>query len=251
MEFIVNYDIKILQTLNELSKQIAEILKNEVNLVKDNFNLVLSGGNTPKHILKYLSDHYQTKIEWNKINFFWGDERCVPPNDSESNYKMAYESLLSKLSIPEKNIFRIKGEENPVDEANRYSELIKKIIPQKDQLPQFDLIMLGLGEDGHTASIFQNQKGLLNSDKIYTTAVHPLSGQTRITLTGRVINNALTVLFIAAGKNKKKIVDEIINQKENYKDYPASSVNPKNGVLYWFLDKEAASQIEPLRNEVR
>ena len=197
----------------------------------------------PKGIFEYLAAHHQNTIGWHKVKFFWGDERCVPPTDSESNYKMAYESLLSRLQIPASNIFRIRGENDPQNEATEYSEIVKKQLPQTNKIPKFDLIMLGLGEDGHTASIFPNQKSLLESEKIYASAVHPETGQKRITLTGKVINNASTIVFIVTGNNKAKVVDEIINQKDNYKNYPASFILPHNGELYWLLDKSAASQI--------
>lgn len=251
MVFIVNYKIQISKSVEELSEQFAQLLIHKINNNKDHFHIVLSGGSTPKSIFEYLAAYHKTTIDWNKIKFFWGDERCVPPTDSESNYKMANDALLSKLQISASNIFRIEGESNPTDEAKRYSELITKILPQKNELPRFDIIMLGLGEDGHTASIFPNQKSLLSSDKIYTTAVHPATEQIRITLTGKVLNNASTVVFIVTGKNKSKVVDEIINQKENYKNYPASFINPQNGELYWLLDNAAASQIEKSKSEVK
>ncbi len=215
----------------------------KVNSSKDHFHIALSGGSTPKNIFEYLAEHHQKTIQWNKVKFYWGDERCVPPSDSESNYKMVYDSLLSKLQIPSSNIFRIKGENNPKLEADSYSSIVLSQLNSANDYPRFDLIMLGLGEDGHTASIFPNQISLLNSDKIYSTAIHPGSGQTRITITGRVINNASNVVFIAAGKNKSKVVGEIINQKGNYKDYPASFINLENGELYWLLDEDSASQI--------
>lgn len=247
MEFIVNYKIQISKSIDELSEYFAQLLIDKVNNKKNHFHIALSGGSTPKSIFEYLTLNHQSTIDWHKVKFFWGDERCVPPNDPESNYKMADENLLSKVSIPKENIFRIKGETNPTDEAKRYSELILKILPQKNELPRFDLIMLGLGEDGHTASIFSNQKSLLNSDKIYSTAVHPATGQTRITLTGRIINNASTVVFIATGNNKAKVVNEIINQKDTSKDYPASFIKPHDGELYWLLDKSAASEISEVK----
>lgn len=244
MGFIVNYDLKIFQTLNELSIQFAEILKNEVSLAKNNFNLVLSGGSTPKYIFNYLSANHKTTIEWNKIKFFFGDERCVPPDNNESNYKMAYESLLSKLSIPEENIFRIKGEYKPDDEAKHYSDLITSKVILKNGLPQFDLIMLGLGEDGHTASIFPDQMNLLNENKICSVATHPKTKQQRITLTGGTINNACNIVFIVTGKNKSKIVDDLLNHKQDSINYPANFINPLNGKLFWLLDEEAASLLK-------
>jgi len=251
MEFIVSYKIQISKSVEELSEYFAQHLIDKVNNGKDYFHIALSGGSTPKSIFEYLAAHHHKTIDWHKVKFYWGDERCVPPTDTGSNYKMANEALLSKLQIPASNIFRIKGENNPQLEADNYSSEILNHIKVENNFPRFDLIMLGLGEDGHTASIFPNQKSLLNSDKIYATVVHPVSGQTRITLTGRVINNASIVVFIATGNNKAKIVDEIINQKGNYNDYPASFVNPHNGELYWLLDKAAASQIEQFTSEVK
>jgi len=244
MEFIVNYDLKIFLSLDELSDYFAQLLKNESEHLSDKLNLALSGGNTPKHIFQYLSEYYKSKIDWNKINFFWGDERCAPPNDSDSNYKMAYESLLSKVSIPEENIFRIRGEEEPSIESARYSSIISKLLPQKNNLPQFDLVMLGLGEDGHIASIFPNQMNLLTSDKICEIAVHPESKQKRITLTGKVIGNARNVVFIVTGTAKSKIVNEILNGNISAVNYPASFMKPKNGNLIWLLDEAAVSLLK-------
>lgn len=244
MEFIVNYKIQISESIEELSEQFAQLLIEKVNNSKDDFNIALSGGSTPKNIFKYLAAQHHNTIRWHKVKFFWGDERCVPPNDSESNYKMAYETLLSRLKIPDSNIFRIKGENDTQNEAKEYSELVVKQLSQINNIPKFDLIMLGLGEDGHIASIFPNQKELLQSEKIYAAAVHPDTGQKRITLTGRVINNALTTVFIVTGNNKAKVVDEIINQKKNYKYYPASSIKSQSGELYWLLDNSAAIQIK-------
>lgn len=243
MEFIVNYKIQISNSTEELSEYFARLLRDKVNSSKDHFQIALSGGSTPKSIFEYLAAHHYKTIDWQKVNFYWGDERCVPITDSESNYKMAYDSLLGKLQIPASNIFRIKGENDPKFEADNYSSEILNHFKIENNLPRFDLIMLGLGEDGHTASIFPNQKNLLISDKIYATAINPATEQIRITLTGKAINNAATVVFIATGSNKAKVVDEIINRKRNYKEYPASFINPQIGELYWILDKAAASQL--------
>lgn len=251
MESIVNCKIHISKSIEQLSEYFAQLLVDKVNNSKDHFDIALSGGSTPKNIFEYLAVHHQYSIRWHKINFFWGDERCVSPTDSESNYKMAYDSLLSRLQIPSTNIFRIKGENNPKLETDSYSSVVLNHVNCVNDYPKFDLIMLGIGEDGHTASIFPNQISLLNADKIYSTAVHPGSGQTRITITGRVINNASNVVFIAAGKNKSKVVGEILNQKGNYKDYPASFINPEEGKLYWLLDEDSASQISRSNDKIQ
>ena len=244
MEFIVHYDLEIFHDLAELSEHFAELLKSEVDSSKDKFNLALSGGNTPKHIFNHLAKHYQTIIKWNNVNFFWGDERCVPPNDNESNYKMTFETLLSKVSIPKENIFRIKGEDSPKDEAKRYSGLIENKVHSKFNLPRFDLIMLGLGEDGHTASIFLNQLELLNDDKVFSVVSNPTTKQLRISITGNVINNARNIVFIITGISKSKVVDHILNNKVEAKKYPASFIKPVDGKLIWLLDEGAASLLK-------
>lgn len=240
MVFIVNYDIQIFNSTDELSDYFALIIKDKVNSSERKLNIALSGGSTPKHIFKYLARNYNLSINWNKINFFWGDERCVPPDDPESNYKMTYENLLSKISVAKENIFRIKGESDPNEEAISYSQLIKNNLPLLNDTPAFDLIMLGLGEDGHTASIFPNQINLLQSDNICEVAIHPSSGQKRITLTGKTINNAHNIIFIVTGKNKSKIINDILNNKIESKNYPASFIKPMNGKLVWLIDNEAA-----------
>lgn len=241
MDSIVNYKIQISKSLEELSEKFAQLLIEKVNSSKNIFHLALSGGTTPKTIYEHLATHHQSTIIWDKVKFYWGDERCVAPNDAESNYKMAMESLLSELPISAGNIFRIKGEIDPYLAVDHYSSQVLQQIKIKNNYPRFDLIMLGVGEDGHTASIFPNQKELLHSKNISAIAVHPSSRQKRITLTGSVINNASNIVFIATGKNKSKIVDSIINQKDNYEDYPASFIRPIDGELYWLLDEHAAS----------
>ena len=242
MVFTVSYDIKIFKTSDELSEEYAQLLKNEVGSADKQFNLVLSGGSTPKDVFKYLSDNYKNKINWSKINFFWGDERCVPPDDNQSNYKMANESLLSNVNVIEDNIFRIRGEDDPQKEANRYCEIINKTVLKKNNnKPAFDLIMLGLGEDGHTASIFPNQLDLIDDENICAVAIHPETKQKRITLTGKIINNSKNIIFIVAGKKKSQVVADILKNKLVAEKYPAYYIRPVNGNLYWFLDNEAAS----------
>jgi 6-phosphogluconolactonase len=241
MVFTVSYDVKIFKTSDELSEEYAQFLKNEVGSADKQFNLVLSGGSTPKDVFKYLSDNYKDQINWSKINFFWGDERCVRPDDNQSNYKMANESLLSNVNVIENNIFRIRGEDDPIKEANRYSEIINKTVLKKNNKPVFDLIMLGLGEDGHTASIFPNQLDLIDDEKICAVAIHPETKQKRITLTGKIINNSKNIIFIVTGKKKSQVVADIIKNKIVAEKYPAYYIRPVNGNLYLFLDNEAAS----------
>jgi 6-phosphogluconolactonase len=208
---------------------------------KNQFHIALSGGSTPKTVFNYIVNHYKTKIQWSKVHLWWGDERMVPSNNSESNYKMTKDNLLSFIDIPEKNIHRIHGEAEPVDEAIRYSTEIKEHITIKNGLPSFDLIILGMGEDGHTASIFPHQMELLNSTNTCEIAQHPVSKQKRITLTGRIINNAEIVALLITGENKSEKIATIFTNSENAALYPASHIKP-SGTLCWFLDKSALTR---------
>ena len=232
-----NKTVKIFSSIEELADYFTEI-------IKDNITIALSGGSTPKKIFKYIADNYHTDIKWNRLKFFFGDERCVPADSDESNYKMAKENLFEPVKINSENIFRIKGEGNPTEEAKRYSEVLKNNVSLNNGIPQFDLIMLGLGEDGHTASIFPNQIDLFHSNNFCEVAMHPESGQKRITLTGTVINNAKLIVFIVTGSNKSKIVAEILSNEKTKLIYPAALVNPFNGKLVWMLDINAAQLIE-------
>lgn len=205
---------------------------------KENFSIALSGGNTPKFIFQKIAADYKNKFDWNRIHLFWGDERCVPPDDNESNFGMTKKYLLDEINIPENNVHRIKGENDSETEAERYADEVKKNVKLKNGLPCFDLVMLGLGEDGHTASIFPNQMNLINSEKICEVAVHPSSGQKRITLTGRVINNASVITFLVTGENKKEILKKVLVEKN--KTFPAEFIKPVSGELKFYVDEAAA-----------
>lgn len=209
--------------------------------LSERFNMALSGGSTPKIIFEELSKNYKDKFDWNEIHFFWGDERCVCPDDDESNFGLAKKYLLDHINIPEENVHRIKGEAEPETEAGRYSREILDNVKVKNGLPCFDYIMLGLGEDGHTASIFPDQMYLLDSKEICEVAVHPITGQKRITLTGRVINNSDAVRFLVTGDNKAEILKKILTEKN--KIYPAEFIKPINNSLIFYIDSNAAKLI--------
>jgi len=236
-------EVKIADSKKETARLFSEYLG---NLIAKNTisHIALSGGSTPKEVFKQLAEHFKNEIDWSKVQFYWGDERCVLPDDEESNYKMANEYLFSKIELPLGNIHRIKGENEPVEEAKSYADLLEKSLPNIGMQPQFDLVILGLGDDGHTASIFPNQIHLWNSEAYCEVAEHPLTGQKRVTLTGGIINNAKEVAFLVTGANKAEKVLEIIEKKGNYNTYPASLVKPNSGSLNWFLDADAAKFIE-------
>jgi 6-phosphogluconolactonase len=235
--------IKIFSTPYELAVKFAEELVNSIIESADNrrpFTIALSGGSTPELLFSFLGDHFSNSSLWDFVHFFWVDERCVLPDSQDSNFGMTKRNLLDKIEIPSANIHRIRGEGDPEKEASRYSEEISDFTLIRDGLPLFNMIILGLGEDGHTASIFPGHLELFNSGKICEVAVHPLTTQKRITLTGKVLNNADTIAFLVTGSKKADIVEKLINIKSSAIQYPASYIVPVYGLLNWYFDEEAA-----------
>lgn len=202
---------------------------------KEFVSIGLSGGSSPNMLFKILAEEYQSGVAWDKIKFFWVDERCVAPDDQESNFGAAKKLLLDPLKIPDENISRIFGENEPLTEVERYSHLLEKEFGPEIR---FDICLLGIGTDGHTASIFPPDIKLMESKKFVASTVNPNTGQNRITITGRLINNCKTVIFLAYGKEKKEVLDGILNHKKR-EHYPAGLVfNARFGV-FWYLDSAA------------
>lgn len=230
----------IFEDKNKLVYGFTEFFLKLVSSSNTDVHIALSGGNTPKSWFDHLANNHKNDIAWNKIHLYWGDERCVPPEHPESNFGMTKHHLLDLISIPERNIHRIRGEHEPGAEAKRYEA---EIISNLGENPVFNLIILGMGDDGHTASIFPHEIALWNSPALTAIATHPATGQNRISLTGNVINNAASVAFLVSGQSKWEKVRDIILQKPGSDNYPAGLVNLENGSLYWFLDKDAARGI--------
>ncbi|WP_319499421.1 6-phosphogluconolactonase [uncultured Draconibacterium sp.] len=238
-------EVKIYSKPKDVYKAIAKaIIKMVQNSNQEVFDIALSGGNSPKGLFKKISKKYADRIPWERIHLWWGDERCVPPTDEQSNYKMTVDYLLSNITIPEENIHRVKGEDDPEQEALRYSQEMEQSLNSRGKDPVFDLIILGLGDDGHTASIFPDQLELFEDEQSCAVAVHPLTGQKRITITGNVLNNANQIFFLVTGSNKALRVAEIMNDNDAAQLLPAYYISPTNGTLTWFLDEEAAAQIQ-------
>ncbi len=232
--------IRMFDSPQILAMNLAEEFKKEVSQSKDNFYLAISGGSTPKIFFKELAKTpFKEEVAWLHLQIFWCDERCVPPDDSDSNYGMTKENLLDHIRISAENIHRIKGEAHPEKEAVYYSKEIDKLLPKaKNNFPQFDWVLLGIGADGHTASLFPNSELLYSCSNIAGVAEHPVTGQKRISLTEKIINNSKRISFIVTGKDKANILSEII--KGDHKNYPAARIKPAEGTLDWWLDKEAA-----------
>lgn len=223
--------IKSHKTAKETAKALALYLKDQINK-SSVFHLAISGGSTPKMLFEALAS-IKVDIAWNKLQLYWVDERCVTPDHAESNYRMTVESLLSKVPLQTDNIHRMKGELKPEEGIIDYQKDIDAL-PKAKGLPQFDLIILGMGDDGHTASIFPPSKELITIDSDLAVGTNPYSGQKRLTLTGRTIKNAKEVYFHVTGANKAPILKEILNESGKYKDYP--SFYFKSDAQWWVDD---------------
>ncbi len=204
--------------------------------------VALSGGATPKLLFERLASDYANKIDWSRIHFFWGDERCVPPDDSDSNYGVARDLLFVKAGISEENVHRVFGEADPDQERTRYeNEIYGHVEIDDNAIPQFDMVILGMGNDGHTASIFPHQSQFLKSDQVCEVAIHPETAQKRITLTGPVLNRAKKVVFLVTGENKADVLAQVINKAGNFDAYPAAHIESDN--LCFYIDEAAAKNL--------
>jgi 6-phosphogluconolactonase len=234
----MNSEIKIFKDKQALAESVTNDLENSIRNQTERFNIALAGGSTPRTIYQQWSNITDGSL-WRKVDFFWGDERCVPPDHEESNYKMAYYSFLSKIRISENQIHRIHGEGDPEMEAKRYEKEIKnQLTVANNSIPQFDWILLGVGTDGHTASLFPNSVALKEQSSICVVVRHPQTGQKRISLTLSVINNARRITFLVTGEEKAEIVREILGNKSP--NYPAAQISPQSGILQWYLDEASA-----------
>lgn len=207
------------------------------------FAVALSGGNTPRAVYALLASEYRTALPWKNMFIFFGDERHVPPEDAASNYRMANESLLSRVPIPPQNIYRIQAELDAERAAEHYEETLKIFFKLKiGELPRFDLVMLGMGEDGHTASLFPGTQALQESTRLVVANRVEKLGTERITLTLPALNAAAEVLVIIAGQNKAEILNRIVHSRGTV-EFPIQLVRPKNGRSLWIVEQQAAKSI--------
>lgn len=208
------------------------------------FCVALSGGNTPRGVYSLLAEKKKDALPWDRIYVFFGDERPVPPDHPESNYRMARESLLSKVPIPTGNVFRMPAELPADKAADRYQRELREFFHlAASYLPRFDLIMLGIGEDGHTASLFPGSKALQEQSRLVVANwVEKFSGY-RITFTYPMLNHAEEVLFLASGQSKARILRDIFDPARK-NSYPAQAVQPVNGRLLWIADQDAAGLLQ-------
>lgn len=228
---------------DELAHAAAELFRDaalQAIAEQGRFSAALSGGATPQRLFRRLGTSYRKKIAWDKVHLFWSDERCVPRDHEQSNFRLAYDELISCIWIPSENIHRIKGELRAGDAAGYYETEMTKHF--REDLPVFDLIMLGVGADGHTASLFPGSEALGEKQRLALPVFSSTALHWRVTLTLPVLNAAKQVLFLVSGRSKSGIVGSLINKREN-NGYPAAMVKPAAGNITWLLDRDAASEL--------
>jgi 6-phosphogluconolactonase len=244
-------DIRKLTTPQELFEAAAEEVVRAANQAvaqRGRFTLALSGGSTPKNLYTLLATNARTSLPWDRTYFFWSDERHVPPSDPESNYRMAEEAMLSKVPVAASNVFRVPTE-NPdaAAAAEAYEQTLRKFFTvEAGQLPRFDLILLGMGPDGHTASLFPETAALRERSRLVVANWVEKLKTSRITFTLPLLNAARCVAFLVSGTDKASVLHEVLEGNAPGEQYPAKLVRPADGKLIWFLDRAAASGLTKL-----
>ncbi len=241
-------DIRVAGSVQDWAHQAAAFIASvseRAILANGRFIMALSGGSTPKTLYQTLaSSEWKTRFDWKKIHFLFGDERCVPPDHQDSNFNMAQASLFHPLAVPLNHIFRMKGEgEDPSAVAREYEQTIRQLTEtQPPTMPRIDLVLLGLGDDGHTASLFPGTSALQEIKKIVTVGQAPTGIRSRLTLTLGVLNQAAMVLFLVTGTTKADMVRRIFEPTSAAdRSLPAARVSPESGQLVWMLDQAAAA----------
>lgn len=240
--------ISVYDTLDAVAHAAAELLValQRQERPQEHFNLALSGGSTPRAFHSLLvAEPFRDQIDWEALQYYWSDERFVPPDDPESNYRMARETLLQLAPVTTDQVHRVPTERgDPAMVAELYEADIRRdmnVLP--GQLPRFDLILLGMGPDGHCASLFPHTAALNERDKLVTANYVPKLNANRITFTVPVINNAADVIFLVAGADKADALAAVLEGASDPDTYPSQLIAPEQGTLHWLVDRAAAAKL--------
>lgn len=239
--------IHIYENPTELSQALAQFFaETAIASVKERgrFSVSLTGGNSPKELYRLLSvSPLKEEIPWSKTFIFWGDERCVPDADPQNNARMSYETLLDHVPVPAENIFRMNGTLPPAESAADYEDQLKAYFGK--ETAAFDLILLGMGDNAHTASLFPHTS-VLHENTAWVKGLYiDEVKMDRITLTAPFINKARQIAFLLFGASKAKTLQEVLEGEHDIENKPVQLIKPVNGELHWFLDKAAASDLAP------
>lgn len=224
-------------TMYALISHILQLMKEEPDRT---FDIAFSGGTTPMIMFDIWANEVSSVTEWERMRIWWVDERCVFPDNPDSNYGMMRKMLLSVAPIPRENIFRIRGEEVPQKEAERYSKEVLARVPLKGGCPSFDIVLLGIGNDGHTSSIFPGQEHLLSSPNVYEVSENPYNKQARIALTGNPILNARHIIFLVTGIEKANVISDICTSGDIS---PSAYIAHHGKNVEFFLDKASGGKL--------
>ncbi len=241
-------EIRTLTTPQELFSAAAEEVvraANEAVAARGRFTIALSGGSTPKSLFNLLATNARNSLPWDRMFFFWGDERHVPPTDPDSNYRMADEAMLSKIPVAAGNVFRIAAE-NPdaAAAAEAYEQTLRKFFAlEPAQFPRFDLMLLGMGPDGHTASLFPGTAALQEKSRLVVANWVDKLKASRLSLTLPVLNAAACVVFLVSGTDKAPALHAVLEGDAPGDQYPSKLIRPVDGKLIWIIDRAAASQL--------
>jgi 6-phosphogluconolactonase len=209
------------------------------------FLLALSGGSTPRPLYELLASRlFATRIDWPRVHVFWGDERCVPPDQPGSNYRMAREALLDRVPLPPANVHRIRGEDEPSEAAAAYEEVLGAFFGSREISPKvsFDLVLLGMGADGHTASLFPGTDAARETRRWVVVSPGPERGSWRVSLTPVLLNAAENVTFLVSGADKAERLKDVL--EDGQPDLlPAQLIRPTHGALHWMIDAAAAARL--------
>lgn len=250
--------IEIAETPEEFNRRAAEhFVRIATGALVENgfFSVALAGGSTPKSLYQLLaSEEYRSRVDWSGIYFFFGDERCVPPNSEQSNYRMAKDAVLDPLGVDEQHVFRWETElDDPVATAERYEQTIRRFFTEnhetfpQESIPRFDLILLGMGADGHTASLFPFSPALGENEKIAAANWIEKLNSYRVTVTYPLLNHAANVIFLVSGSEKAVTLAQVIDGEFDPDGLPAQGVEPLEGALLWLVDAAAAQNLKANR----
>lgn len=248
----MEFNLQIVSDAAALARAVADVFiatANQAMEKKGAFTVALSGGSTPKALYSLLTTDrdLNSRVPWQKIDFFFGDERHVPPDHADSNYRSAQEGMLSKVPVSPERVFRMKGEYQETEKAAaEYDQVLREFFHlSAGQLPRFDLIMLGMGPDGHTASLFPGTKALNEQNRLVTSNWVGKFYTHRITMTAPVLNNAACVMFMAGGQDKAQPLKAVLEGPYEPAQLPSQLIRPTHGTLCWLVDQSAASLLDP------
>ncbi len=243
-------EVRVLPDTDAIAREAAErfaAAATEAITARGRFTVALAGGSTPERLYRLLAaEPFRGRVAWGSVHVFFGDERTVPPDDPQSNYRMAKGAMLDALPIPPAQVHRMEGERDPLEAATAYERAIRETFAlEAGQMPRFDLVLLGMGPDGHTASLFPHTAALDNYADVVTPNYVAKLETWRLTLTYPALNAAARVLFLAGGADKADALREVLQGEANAAEYPSQGVLPTHGTVTFLLDEAISARLAP------